>query len=187
MFVRNSWYVAAWSDEIGRDAPLGRTILGEPVVMYRTGDGAVVALSGRCAHRRMPLAHAKIENDRLICCYHGLTYDASGACVRIPGQDRVPPDLRIGRYPAVERYGAVWLWMGAADRADAADIFRCHGVGEDGEGGHPFYFHVAANYLYLNDNLSDLLHQAYLHNPSMSVNLDRHHVSSAMMPIPIGR
>jgi vanillate O-demethylase monooxygenase subunit len=34
MFLRNSWYVAAWDREIGR-RPLARMILGEPIVLYR--------------------------------------------------------------------------------------------------------------------------------------------------------
>ena len=172
MFIRNAWYVAAWSDEVEAGRILSRTILGDPVVMYRTGDGALASLAGRCAHRRMPLAHAKVDGDRLTCCYHGLSYDASGACVRIPGQDRVPADLRIRCYPAVERYGAVWLWMGDADAADPNRIFECPRLGPNGEGGQKFYYHAAANYLYLNDNLSDLLHQAYLHNPSFGGNTD---------------
>ena len=43
MFVRNAWYVAAWDDEVGR-APFARTILGEPIVMYRKKDGGIAAL-----------------------------------------------------------------------------------------------------------------------------------------------
>lgn len=167
MFIRNSWYVAAWSDEVAGERPLGRTVLGEPIAMFRTADGAVAALEGRCAHRRMPLAHAKVEGDTVVCCYHGLTYDATGACVRVPGQAAPPKGLRVRSYPAVERYGAVWLWMGAPEAADDAKIFDCALIDRrGGANGHRFYFHVNANYLYLNDNLSDLLHQAYLHNPS---------------------
>jgi phenylpropionate dioxygenase-like ring-hydroxylating dioxygenase large terminal subunit len=166
MLVRNSWYVAAWASEIGAEKPLGRTILNEPVVMFRSRDGSVAALEGRCAHRRMPLAHGKVIEDRLVCCYHGLQYDASGRCVRVPGQAEVPGNIRLRRYPAAERYGAVWLWMGAPDLADESTIFKCELPERDRSACHPFYFHVKANYLYLNDNLSDLLHQAYLHNPS---------------------
>ena len=40
MFVRNAWYVAAWETEIS-ETPLARTILNEPVVMYRATDGIV--------------------------------------------------------------------------------------------------------------------------------------------------
>ena len=38
MFLRNYWYVAA-AEEEGAGRPLGRTILGEPVVLFRTEDG----------------------------------------------------------------------------------------------------------------------------------------------------
>ena len=51
MFLRDQWYVGAWSDEVGR-VPLGRTILGEDIVFYRTEVGKPVALANHCAHRR---------------------------------------------------------------------------------------------------------------------------------------
>ena len=43
MFLQNYWYVAAVSDEIG-ETPLARTLLDEPVVLYRTPDGGIAAL-----------------------------------------------------------------------------------------------------------------------------------------------
>lgn len=164
MFLRNYWYVAGWSSEVS-DKPLARTLLGEAVVLFRTPDGSTHALQDRCAHRRMPLSNGKVVGDTLICGYHGLAYAASGRCVRVPGQAQAPKGISVRAFPTFERYGAVWIWMGEAERADPAKIFRVHDVPESG-GGHHFYFHVKANYLLLNDNLSDLLHQAYLHNPS---------------------
>ena len=47
MFVKNAWYIAAMSDEVGRSL-LQRWILDEPVVMYRTEDGGPVALRDVC-------------------------------------------------------------------------------------------------------------------------------------------
>lgn len=38
-FVRDAWYVAAWSHELGA-APLARRILGEDVVLFRGPDTA---------------------------------------------------------------------------------------------------------------------------------------------------
>ena len=52
MFLRNYWYVAASDHEIERK-PLGRIILGEPIVFYRLEDGTPVALEDRCAHRHL--------------------------------------------------------------------------------------------------------------------------------------
>ena len=92
MFLRNYWYVAASGSEIGRK-PFRRIILNEPVVFYRTEDGTPVALEDRCPHRRLPLSMGKlVEGDVLQCHYHGLRFDRTGACVRVPGQDMIPRD-----------------------------------------------------------------------------------------------
>ena len=50
MFLRNYWYVAATEAEIGRK-PLGRMILGDPIVLFRAEDGTPVAFEDRCPHR----------------------------------------------------------------------------------------------------------------------------------------
>ena len=46
-FLRNSWYVAAFDNEVGSE-PLARMFLNEPVVLYRDESGAAVALEDRC-------------------------------------------------------------------------------------------------------------------------------------------
>ncbi len=51
MFLRNYWYVAA-SDQEVQAKPLGRTILGEPIVFFRTEDGTPAAMEDRCPHRQ---------------------------------------------------------------------------------------------------------------------------------------
>ena len=111
MFLRNYWYVGAYADEVTRE-PLGRVLLGEPVVFYRTEVGLPVALEDRCAHRLLPLSMGKVIGDAIQCHYHALEYDSSGACVRIPGQDRIPPQMKVKNYPVVERDNCIFVWMG---------------------------------------------------------------------------
>jgi phenylpropionate dioxygenase-like ring-hydroxylating dioxygenase large terminal subunit len=84
-FLRESWYVAARAVEVTRQ-PLARTLLDEPVVLYRGEDGTAVALEDRCCHRHLPLSMGKLEGDRLRCGYHGLLFAPDGRCVEIPGQ-----------------------------------------------------------------------------------------------------
>ena len=103
MFLRNYWYVAGYDHEVGRH-PLGRVILGEPIVLYRLEDATPVALENRCAHRHLPLSMGKLIGDALQCHYHGLRYDKNGACVRVPGQETIPRSARVKSYPVVERY-----------------------------------------------------------------------------------
>ena len=56
MFVRNSWYAAAWMGEVGQRQPLARAVIGESLVLFCEPDGAVTALEDRCAHRSMSLS-----------------------------------------------------------------------------------------------------------------------------------
>src|SRR5881397_3419400 len=94
MFLTNFWYVAALESEL-QTKLVARMILGEPIVFFRTEDGTPVAFEDRCPHRRLPLSMGKLVDDTLQCHYHGLRFDRSGKCVRVPGQDLIPPSARV--------------------------------------------------------------------------------------------
>ena len=46
-YLRNAWYVAAWSDGIGDGELVPRTIMNELVVLFRKADGNVAAIADR--------------------------------------------------------------------------------------------------------------------------------------------
>ena len=98
MFVREAWYVAAWSSEVGRDL-LSRKICGAAVLLYRRPDGTPAAMADKCLHRMVPLSLGKLDGDTVVCGYHGFAYAADGRCVRIPSQDRIGVNCR-GAYLA---------------------------------------------------------------------------------------
>jgi vanillate O-demethylase monooxygenase subunit len=166
MFLRNYWYVAALDHEV-RDKPLGRTILGEPVVLFRTPDGALGACEDRCPHRRLPLSMGKMVGDTLQCHYHGLRFDRSGRCVKVPGQDLIPQSARVRTYPVVERYHWIWIWMGDPALADPAKITDYHWLDDPNWGAKASYLHVEANWQLIVDNLLDLTHLAFVHETTI--------------------
>ena len=167
MFLRNHWYVAATDKEIGAK-PFGRILLGEPVVMYRAEDGTIIALEDRCPHRRLPLSMGKlIGGDVLQCHYHGLRFDRTGACVRVPGQDAIPANARVKTYPVVERYHWVWIWMGDVEKADPNLIVDYPPLADPKWRGLPGYMHYKANWLLIVDNLSDFVHLAFVHTKTL--------------------
>jgi phenylpropionate dioxygenase-like ring-hydroxylating dioxygenase large terminal subunit len=162
MFVRNAWYIAARSDDLGRD-PIPRLMLGEPVVLYRKQDGAPVAFEDRCCHRRAPLSKGKVEGDSLRCGYHGFLYAPGGQCTWVPGTDRIPSNARVRAYPAVERHRWIWVWTGDAAKADPAlipDLFHNDAPGWTSADSS---LDVKADYLWLVENLLDLSHLPYVH------------------------
>jgi phenylpropionate dioxygenase-like ring-hydroxylating dioxygenase large terminal subunit len=166
MFLKNSWYVAALDHEISR-APMRRVIMNEPIVFYRTEDGTTVALEDRCAHRHLPLSMGKLQGDILQCLYHGLCFDRTGACVKVPGQDTVPPSARVKAYPTIERYHWVWIWMGDPALADPAKITDYHWLDDPAWGAGTRYLHAKANWQLIVDNLLDLTHLAFVHTTTI--------------------
>ena len=150
-FLRNAWYIAAWAEEV-TDGPIGRRLLDEKVVLYRLVAGAVVALEDRCCHRALPLSMGRMVGDRLQCGYHGLEYDQTGACVKVPGQSTIPADARIKSYPVIERYRWIWVWMGEPERADPSSVPDFHWLDDPGWVAPTGTFQLKANFQNLIDN-----------------------------------
>ncbi len=75
----DNWYPLAWSREVKRGKTHGVRFAGEPIVLVRTESGAVFALEDRCAHRQVPLHQGVVDGESIRCCYHGWTYDCTGA------------------------------------------------------------------------------------------------------------
>ena len=161
-YVRNAWYVGGWCPDLPTDKLTATQILGEPIVLWRTGQ-KVVALADRCVHRLAPLSLGRCEADRLRCMYHGLLYDTEGQCVQIPGQDVIPRGARVRSYPVIERHSWIWVWMGDPQRADAALIPPAIGLD------HPDWIlgrgqlDYQAEACHINDNLLDFSHLTYVH------------------------
>jgi phenylpropionate dioxygenase-like ring-hydroxylating dioxygenase large terminal subunit len=161
-FLRTAWYCAAWAHEITR-TPLGRTILGEQIVMFRTQEGAPVALESVCPHRLAPLHEGMMHGDAIACRYHGLQFDKDGKCVNDPHGGRARGHLRVRSFPAMERNGIVWLWFGDPEhvRLDMVPAFSFH----SDPGFRTIYdrVHVQGSYQLVSDNLLDLSHTQHLH------------------------
>lgn len=162
-FLMNSWYCASWSKDLA-DKPVGIKICDKPIVLFRTDEGNVAALDGRCPHRFAPLALGRVRGDRLECGYHGLQFDRHGVCQLNPhGRGIVPPNAHIRAYPVEERQGAIWIWMGDPALADPKNILDLFFVEGEGWTGLTGYLRIEADYQLVIDNLLDLTHGNYLH------------------------
>src|SRR5215470_14964414 len=122
MFLKNCWYVAAWDYELIDGKLLARTLLNEHVLLYRGDSGEVHALNDRCPHRGALLSQGRREGDAVRCMYHGIKFHGTGKCVQIPGQDMIPPKVRVPGYPIEQRGPFILVWMGDPAKADPAII-----------------------------------------------------------------
>lgn len=164
-YLRNAWYCAGFSDDLATGALRSITMLGEPVVLFRRDEGALAALADRCPHRFAPLSKGCVTAGEVQCPYHGLRFDGGGRCTHNPhGDGIIPMAAQVRAYAALERHGALWVWMGEAAQADPA-LLPDFGAVEQREGWSRVqgYLHVKANYQLVSDNLMDLSHVPFLH------------------------
>jgi len=169
MFLRNCWYVAGWSKDYEQKLH-AQKLLGENVVLYRQADGTPVALEDACPHRKLPLSDGMLDGDRVVCGYHGLTFDCSGKCVDAPTQrGNIPKRAVVKSYPVQDRYNLLWIWMGDPDKADPDLIFPIENFDNPDwgctDGGT---LPIGCNYLWVADNLLDPSHVAWVHVTSFA-------------------
>jgi vanillate monooxygenase len=166
MFPLNQWYAVGWDHEL-KQSPLARTICNEDIVFYRKPDRTIVALEDLCPHRLVPLSNGKLEGDKLVCGYHGLTVDCTGKCVEMPQQENLRGKKLVRTFPVVERHRFAWVWIGEEELADESLVPELHWCSNpnwvaDGE-----TFHMKCDYRLLVDNLMDLSHETYVHPTSI--------------------
>lgn len=163
-YLKNAWYVAAWSNELVAGTVLARRLLDEPVALFRRVDASPAALRDTCPHRFAPLSAGTLADGQITCRYHGLRFDGAGNCTHNP-HGPAARSLAVQAWPVHEAHRAIWIWMGDPARANPAAIPPLHYLAEapqtafscgqllSGEGHYELFV----------DNILDLSHTDYLH------------------------
>lgn len=165
-FLRNTWYVAMWATDLEIGQVVQRTILDQPIAIYRKSDGTVAAITDQCSHRFAPLSQGTVRGDCLQCPYHGLQFGPTGECVTNPhGSGRITPQLHLRAYPLVERHTLLWIWMGDAEPTPDTIPDFSH-LDEDAPGivSKRDWMVIDVDYRLMADNLLDLSHVNFLHD-----------------------
>jgi phenylpropionate dioxygenase-like ring-hydroxylating dioxygenase large terminal subunit len=169
--LKDHWYAASLSTELGAKEPIGRVILELPLVLWRTAGARAVAMEDRCAHRNAPLSKGKLFHGKIGCPYHGWVYDRTGRCVEVPseGEGGQPPRCGVKSFPVIERHGLVWVWMG--DASPVGEPFPMPYRNDGGHGGKAApgwatYYMVtefANEVTHLVENFMDVPHTRFVH------------------------
>ena len=115
--LREYWLPALLPSELPSPdcPPLRLRLLGENMIAFRTTSGKVGVVANSCPHRGASMFFGRNEEEGLRCVYHGWKFDVEGVCLDMPSE---PPEsnfkskVKIRAYPAIERNGCVWLYMG---------------------------------------------------------------------------
>ena len=166
--LRRYWQPVCLSAELD-ELPRKLRILDEELVAFRDGSGRVGVMDLHCMHRGASLEYGRLEQDGIRCCYHGWKYDAEGRCLDQPGEP-VASDykdkMRQPWYPAEERYGLVFAYMGPPDRKPLLphyDILEQDGIDIVAYRNYSRGVIAECNWLQLQENAIDPAHTYVLH------------------------
>lgn len=116
--LRRYWQPIAVSSD-ATIIPKEITRFGEKLILFRNKQGDPGLLYPRCIHRGASLLYGKVDEDGIRCCYHGWKFGVDGACLDQPCEPKggvAKQNFRQPWYPVVEKWGAIWAYMGPADR-----------------------------------------------------------------------
>jgi phenylpropionate dioxygenase-like ring-hydroxylating dioxygenase large terminal subunit len=121
------WHPVALSAAVTADAPFAARLLDQDLVLYRTAAGLTVA-ADLCAHRGSPLSLGSMRDGAIACAYHGYRYDGAGRCTLVPAHPGapIPGKLTLKVFPAVERFGLIWVSLDPAAKPDNLPAFPEH-------------------------------------------------------------
>lgn len=139
----NFWYPIIRSEDLGPDEPQKVSLLGVNVVAFRDDDGTAHVLSDTCVHRGGSLGGAwsgpenapRLINGCIVCPYHGWEFGGDGECKNIPsiGYGKKPPArAKIDSYPAQEKYGIIFAFMGDLSEAERPPLLNVEEYGQEG-------------------------------------------------------
>ena len=159
------WYVACLSEEL-RSGVLARTVLDQPLALFRDGSRRPVAVLDRCPHRNVPLSLGRRVGGQLQCRYHGWRFDGAGRCVEVPGLLDEPADRaarRVDTFPTAEQDGFVWVVPDGEHRPPAGEPFRFPGCEGPGYATVRRRVRLRATLHAALENTLDVPHTAFLH------------------------
>jgi phenylpropionate dioxygenase-like ring-hydroxylating dioxygenase large terminal subunit len=112
--IRDEWFPVAVVDHHPPGTHIGFELLDERWVLAVGDDGDVLVAADTCPHRGARLSLGAVDEGRLVCPYHGWSFDFAGRCVHQPAHpDRNPPDADgLRPVAATARYGLWWVCVG---------------------------------------------------------------------------
>jgi nitrite reductase/ring-hydroxylating ferredoxin subunit len=173
---RRFWLPALLDTELPEPdcAPIRVRLLGEDLVAFRDSTGQVGFVAENCPHRGASLFFGRNEEAGLRCVYHGWKFDTAGNCLDMPNEPAESDfkhKVKATAYPAAERGGAIWIYMGPPALKPELPQFEWTMVPANHRWLGKTY--IEANYLQALETGTDPSHASFLHrwfDPSVMPN-----------------
>jgi phthalate 4,5-dioxygenase oxygenase subunit len=114
---RRFWLPVMLAEEVPAPdcVPVRLRVMNEDLIAFKDTTGRVGIVDAYCPHRGSPMFFGRNEENGLRCVYHGWKFDTTGQCVEMPNAPEgvtFKDKVKIPAYPAVEKGGFIWCYMG---------------------------------------------------------------------------
>lgn len=131
------WFQVAWSAEIPTGEVHRMKYFDQEMVAWRSADGQLTVMDAYCEHLGAHLGYGgHVNDDRIVCPFHGWEWNREGKNVCIPYQDRPNRSRGIPTYPVVELNESVYIWHdlnGVEPYFEVPDVFDAFDDGRTAE------------------------------------------------------
>ena len=108
------WYVIGEKNEFRSNKLYKKTIWDNDYVVWKNNN-SYFAMDNHCSHRGASLVKGKIENQNIICPYHGYEFNSSGILTFVPGLNFTNNKCQnMKTYQIKEKNGWVYLNINAS-------------------------------------------------------------------------
>jgi phenylpropionate dioxygenase-like ring-hydroxylating dioxygenase large terminal subunit len=105
-----SWYVVAEKNEIHSKKPYKVSVWGKDYVIWKTAPNIYTALEDICPHKGAAFSIGTINNNRIVCPYHGYEFNEMGNLTVVPGLCFQPSSIyNVPKFAVVEKNGWIYL------------------------------------------------------------------------------
>lgn len=161
--LRCYWHPLAASSEIGKGKTKAVRLLCEDLVLFRKLNGDLGLIKEHCPHRGTSLRCAAVDDQGIICPYHGWKFDDKGQCLEMPAEKFNPAILQRAKtiaYPVAELGGLIFAYLGVEPvpllpRYDV--LVKSNVIRDIG------YALLPCNWLQIMENSVDPVHVEWLH------------------------
>ena len=118
------WYFVADRRTITKRKLIQKQWLGQNIVAWCDNEGSICVAQSVCPHLGSSLgpdAGGRVQDGRLVCPFHGFTYDIAGTCVATPYAEP-PKSARLNVFDTREIQGLVFAWWGIDGRPPQWDL-----------------------------------------------------------------
>lgn len=104
------WFQIGWSAEIAPGGVKPLRYFGSDLVAFRDDRGDLAVMDAHCKHLGAHLGFGgKVQDNCIVCPYHGWSWAKDGSNARIPYQDE-PTKAKLRTWFVIERHGLIFMW-----------------------------------------------------------------------------